>query len=221
MKKSILFIWLLWFFFSFSYGAVLSLSPSEWDIPENCIQSFMINLSLYDWEEAFATDLILDSNMEFVYFEKWDLFKYALPPKTWWNNTYLALLNSYDSPIYYGGIVWTVYYNTTNVEDPYINFVFDWEWETRDTNVSVEWRDILNGVRSGKYTISENMNCENIPAFSWEVHDIDDFIKDYESDHRSERFLFFLTRNRRYILWVAWLLIIILLLVSYKIQKKW
>jgi hypothetical protein len=50
---------------------------------------------------------------------------------------------------------------------------------------------------------------------------MDKFIQQYESDHKNEKILYFLSTNKWYILWIAWLLIIIIVLVSYKAQKKW
>lgn len=223
MKKIVLWVLWLWFLFSFSCGAVLSLSPSKWNIPENCIESFNVNLNMDDGDEALAMDLIVKSNMEFINFEKWELFKYSVPSRVDWDTMYFALLNGKWLEISQWGVVWTLYYNTTNVNDPYIEFVFDGVWNTRDTNVAIEWRDILKDVISGRYTISEDMHCENpveITIVSWETYDMDDFIKDYKADHRIGNALLFLNSNKWYILWIVWLLIV-LVLVSYKVQKKW
>jgi len=224
MKKIFLWALWLWFLFSFSYGAVLSLSPSEWKIPENCIQAFNVDLYMENWEETLAMDLIVKSNMEFVNFEKWSVFKYSVPSRTEGDTTYLVLFNGKGLEISEWGVVWKLYYNTTNVDDPYIEFVFNEVWDTRDTNVAIGGRDILTEVIPGKYTISQDIECENpvtVAVNLWETYDMDDFIKDYKADHRMENILFFLKRNKWYVLWIAWLLIMIIVLVSYKAQKKW
>lgn len=223
MKKIVLWVSLLWFLFSFWYGAVLSLSPSKWNIPENCIQAFNIDLRMEEWEQAITADLVLSSNMEFDRFENGDTFKYATPARIEWDLVKIMLFNERWWEIENGWVVGTLYYKVRDVSDPYINFTFNSKWDTTDTNINIAGRDILDNVIWWKYTISSDMVCENPIVENYNLSDEDEmdvFIKQFESDHRAERFSFFLNTNKRYVLWIAWLLIIVVL-VSYKAQKKW
>lgn len=221
MKKIVLWALWLWFLFSFSYGAVLSLSPSEWAIPQNCLQSFDIHLRMDEWDEVIASDLIMMSNMKFVKFENANMFKYYVPDEWTWNTRYLLLFNEPWWEITQWWLVWTLYYDTMQVQDPYIEFLFLWEWDTTDTNLSIHWRDVLKAANPGKYTISQDLICENPVILPNDTYNFDEFMQNFESDHKSERFLHFLQTNKRYVLWIVWLLIIIIVLVSYKAQKKW
>lgn len=223
MKKIVLWVSLLWFLFSFWHGAILSLSPSEWNIPENCTQAFKVNLRMEWWDQALTADLALSSNMEFDRFENGDVFKNATPEYIQWDVVKIMLFNEPWWEFTEWGNVGTVYYKTRNVSDPYVDFVFNSKWDTRDANINIDGRDILSSVIWWIYTISSDMVCENPIVENYNLSDEDDmdiFLKQFEANHRWERFSFFLNKNKRYILWIAWLLIIVVL-VSYKAQKKW
>lgn len=223
MKKILLWTLLLWFLFSFSYGAVLSLSPSEWKLAENCVQEFNVILRMNEWEKALAMDLLVKSNMEFIDFENGSLFKYAVPPREYEDAMYFWLFNWRGLETTEWWLVWKLFYSTANVEEPYIEFVFDWLWETTDTNLSIWWKDILEDTLPGRYTISADMDCDTpvVIKMNSSDDDMEAFIENYQKDHKSEKFLIFWNTNRWYILWIMWLLIIIIVLVSYKAQKKW
>lgn len=224
MKKILLWVLVLWFLFSFSYGAVLSLSPAKWNIPENCVQAFNVNLNMTEWDEAITADLVVSSNMEFDRFENGDRFKYAAPERVEWDTVTILLFNDMWWEIREWGLVGTLYYKTRDVSDPYINFVFYDKWETIDTNINIAWMDILDHVVSWQYTLSSDIVCENpiVENYDFSEEDkMDKFIQQFESDHKNEKFIFFWNTYKWYILWIAWLLIIIIVLVSYKAQKKW
>lgn len=224
MKKIILWTLLLWFLFSFSYGAVLSLSPSKWKISENCVEAFSIDLSMSEWDEAIAADLIMSSNMEFDRFENGNMFKYTVPAHIKWDNVSIFLFNEPWWEITEWWWVWTLYYKTSGVTDPYVNFVFHDKWNTTDTNINIAGRDILDYVIWWQYVLSSDIVCnepivEKVKLSSED--EMENFIAQFESDHKMEHVSLFLQKNKWYILWIAWLLIIIIVLVSYKAQKKW
>ena len=224
MKKIVLWLLWLWFLFSFWYGAVLSLSPLKWKIPENCVQAFKVNLSMAEWDKAITADLVVSSNMVFDRFENGDRFEYVAPENIDWDTVSLLLFNDKWWEFTWWWLVGTLYYRTNGISDPYVNFVFNNKWDTRDTNINIAGRDILDHVVSWQYVVSSDIVCDEPiiekMAISSEEK-MDKFIAQYESDHRWENISFFLNKNRWYIFWIAWLLIIIIVLVSYKAQKKW
>ena len=224
MKKILLWTLLLWFLFSFSYGAVLSLSPSEWKLPENCIAAFRVGLSMDEWDEAITADLVVSSNMEFDRFENADMFKYATPARINWDNVSILLFNEQWWEITEWWIVGTLYYRTSGVSDPYVSFVFNHKWDTTDTNINIEGRDILDHVVSWQYMVSSDIICDDpiVERITISGEDeMEKFIAQFQEDHKWERAYLFLQKNKWYILWIAWLLIIIIVLASFKAQKKW
>lgn len=224
MKKIVLWILWLWFLFSFSYGAVLSLSPSKWKIPENCVQAFDVSLSMVEWDRAITADLVVSSNMEFDRFENGGMFKYVTPERIKWDDVHILLFNEPGWEITEWWLVGKLYYKTVGVTDPYVDFVFRGKWDTTDTNINIAGGDILDHVIWWQYVLSSDILCnepivEKIKLSSED--EMDKFIQQFEADHKWEHVLFFLHKNKWYILWIAWLLIIIIVLVSYKAQKKW
>lgn len=226
MKKIIIAILFLFFIGSFSLGARLSISPEEWNLANNCIEEFKVILDMDPNDEAITMDLIVKSNMEFVKFENESLFNYATPANVKWDITSIMLFNDRWWEISKWGVVWTLFYKTMWVNDPYIEYYFLWEWETTDTNANIDGRDILKSVKSWIYAISLDKVCEN-PAVEiinlWDnsyESQMDEFIENYEKDHVFEKILWYLIIYKWYICWFI-LLVVIALLVSHKIQKKW
>ena len=228
MKKTILGLFPLMCCMSFVFGAQLTLSPEEWNLSENCIEDFSIYLNMAPRDRAITADIVLESNMEFVSFEKSDLFEYATPAYIDdWNIVRLVLFNSYDSILTEWWKIWTLYYNTTNVQwDPYIKYVFYNEWNTRDTNINIDGADILTNVMWWSFVLSPNKTCEILPSdflpSAWEnMEDMESFISDFESDHRSEKYVIFLHKYWRYLLWSFLFLVIVIILVLHRFTKKW
>lgn len=225
MKKIFLAIVFTVYFISFSFGAKLTLSPSEWYLSENCIESFKVLLNMEPWDKAITLDLVVRSNMEFVKFENWNLFKYDTPPYLEWDMNSIMLFNDRWWEITEWWFVWTLYYKTTWVSDPYLEYYFVWEWETIDTNVNIDWKDILKSVKSWKYEILKDKECLD-PAWAiinvWNMsydQQMDEFVKIYKKDH-SWKIINFLVEYCWYICCCI-LLILIIVLVAHKIQKKW
>ena len=220
-KKSVVRILGLFLFISYSYGAVFSISPEEWKVAPNCMQEVKVVLNMDEWDEAITADLVLSSNMEFVEFKNGDVFKYSVPPTVDGNLVKLMLFNEPWWEVTKWWVVWMLYYKTKDVSNPYVDIQFLWVWETVDTNLNIKGRDILTRVRSGKYVLSDDVECENpVVEILKDSDDMEKFIQDFQADHRWENLLLFLKKNKRYILWIL-LLVALILLVSHKSQKKW
>jgi hypothetical protein len=174
-------------------------------------------------DEMTTVDIVLESNMKFVKFENSDIFGYSVPPREEWNIVKLLLFSSNGEKISEWWKVWTLYYDTSNVEwEPYIKYVFYGVWETIDTNVNIAWADILTNVRWWTFTLSDAKNCEILPlSINSSTWDLDSFIDEFNSDHQMERFYLFINKYGRYILWSFLILVIVAVLTIHRITKKW
>lgn len=222
MKKLFLFVPILLLFWS-SFSANLSIGPSEWTLWINCLEEFNITLDMFWNEKIIASDVILESNMEFVEFVNWDVFEYAAPAKQKWSLVKLLLFATKGNEITEWWNVWKIYFNVVSwVDNPYINFVFDGVGITTDTNLSIEWTDILQSVRWGEYTLDLNKECLHDASLNLSGENLAQFLDRFESDHKFEKFIKFIVNNKFIIMWwfVFWLWIILLLLFLRKKENK-
>lgn len=228
MKRFKLIVWILgliWII-SFSYWAELRITPGLWVVWKNCVNNFSVYLILDEWEKAFSSDLQLKSNMEFVNFENWDLFDYYIPPvNTGWTIN-IIMLNSVGHNVMTSWLVWKIYYKSIVDEDPYINFQFDWIGMLADTNVAIDWMDILKNTLWWNYYLDFSVSCEE---FTWNYYDpitrsdiIDEIINDIKltDDEKiqwnNDNQIF----SYKIILLSSFVLLIIILLF-YMLVKKW
>lgn len=229
MKKFILFIVWLLSLGCFSFWADLSIFPSEWSLWKNCVEKFDISLNMWPDDKAIAMDLVMESNMEYIDFEKSDMFLYAVPPHFDWNKVMIALFNDFNGEFSGWWLIWTFSYKIVSNDDPYLKFYFNGVWETDDVNVVLDWKDILSSVINWSYTISADKVCEDVvlysPVISNSGQNIDEFIEWFTSDHKAEnRRLFF---NKYWIYMYCWIavfgvfLIILIVLISRRWVKKW
>jgi len=221
MKKLFYFVpmlLLIWF----SFSANLSISPSEWTLWTNCIEEFDITLDMFWDEKIIASDIVLESNMEFVEFINWTIFEYSAPAKQRWNLTKLLLFATKGNEIVEWWNVWKIYFNVgSGVDEPYINFVFSGVGVTTDTNLSIDGSDILQSVRWWQYTLNMNKECVHDATLNLSGENLGEFIDRFESDHKSEKFIKFIVDNKFIIIWgfVLWLGILLILLFSRKKKK--
>ena len=126
MKKLILFISFALLLAWFSFAANISIMPSEGSVGLDCIEEFNISVDLWLGEKAIWADVLIDSNMEFVKFVKWDLFNYSAPVKVRWNRIKLFLFSNVENEITEWGNLWKLYFKVVwDIKKPYIHFVFN------------------------------------------------------------------------------------------------
>lgn len=183
MKKiKLLIVWIftcmLWW--SYSFWAYLSLSPYEWEVGMWCIEAFTVWLDMEEWESSFAMQLDMDSNMEFVNFENWDIFEYSLPPvldQSW--IVRISLIDSSEWKTSKWGPVWTFYYKVIVDDVSYINFYFTEKKSTIHTTLFSDGHNLIDWVKWWKYTISYDKSCDNYNIITWNNNQtIDDILQD-------------------------------------------
>lgn len=223
MKKlifSFLSVLSLIFVYSFTLGASLSISPGGWTLGSNCIESFDITLDMFANEQIVASDIVIDSNMLFVDFINWDVFEYSAPAKQKRWLIKLLLFSSQWNKIVDWGKVWKLYMSVpSNVTEPYIDFVFNSVGDTTDTNLSIDWADILSSVRWWNYTIDSNKVCvyNADEIVWWEVESLDMFLDKFESDHKWERVKILIGDN---LIVVGVIVIILVIIIVFFFRKK-
>lgn len=203
---------------SFSYWAELKILPNVWSLWKDCIEKFDIYLEMWLWEQALASDLMLESNMEFVNFENAWLFWYYIPPRQLWVVNHLTLVNLGWKNITWWWLLWHVYYKVVSDEKPYIKFYFYGNWKTDDTNVSIDWRDILTRVYWWNYVVDWSLKCNE---FTWDIYSESDF---YDSVNVVVTELNKLDNNSHKIysfccIW--WFIIIIVVVLLFVYLRKW
>lgn len=210
-------VWIL----SFAYWAELRIAPGVWSLWKDCIQVFDIYLDMEEWEEALALDVILDSNMEFINFENAWLFSSYIPPRTLWKQNHFVLMDAWFNNVTWWWLLWKVYYKVIWDIDPYINFVFNWQWERTDSNVAINGIDILGAVNGWNYIIDDSISCVE---FTWKVYhesdfqnimdDVMDQVREHiQLDENENRFI----SNKWYLIW--WFIILLVLLCM--LLKRW
>lgn len=223
MKKLIFSILLTFLSFSFTLGATLSITPSKWTLWTDCIEEFSIMALINPNEYTIWADLFIDSNMEFVGFENGSLFKYSPPVKVWedWILK-IAVFGWYWQEVNQWWLVGKLLFKvSSNIQEPYIDFVFNKIWSTTDTNLAFNGGDILTAVYWWKYTISNDKTCvHNIKEVvdNLNTQTMDEFIEDFEDDYKFEKQKYFLSKNFYWIIWG--LLIIIIFIILFIIKRK-
>lgn len=220
MKKIKLIAWILslvWIL-SFSYWAHLRITPSDKVLWYDCVQKFDVILEMNEWEKAITMDLYLDSNMEFVNFENWNLFEYFTPPydSKWYIKT--LLFNTPWWEIVKWWRVASVYYKV-KAEQPYLTFKFLWAWEPWWTNLNIWWINILSTIAWWKYEIGEDIDCGEYKWWYIDLWDHDAALTKFINKFNDDRGILSLL-NPVTLAICVWVVIIILL-VCYLLIKKW
>jgi len=166
MKKS-LGIVILMMMFSVSTAAEISFSPNIWSIGKWCLVTTDIVIDTQGKEIA-ATDIIIESSLEFVDFVPSKLFPYFLPPKVRGNIIHLVGFTTDKSNRVTGNwSIGTLYMQQkdTNTIDWSLKLYFTKAWDTTDSNLSIAWWvDVLDTVGDGYYTFDATNICEHTAA---------------------------------------------------------
>lgn len=219
-KKLILSLLGVLFFTWFLSAANVSVMPSEGSVGLDCIEEFNISVDLWIDEKIIWADIVIDSNMEFVKFVNGTLFEYSAPAKIRNNLIKLLLFSNNGNEILEGGSVWKVYFKVNwEIKDPYVNFVFNGEGETTDTNLSIDWRDILNYVNWGKYSLDSKKACEHNSDLILEQEEVSlsSFVETFEKDAKNQRIQDFFVK---YWLYTGLSLLLIILILFFLKKRK-
>jgi hypothetical protein len=73
---------------SFGFATEITFSPATGDLAKGCLITADVMIDT-DNQEISATDLIIESSLDFVDFVPSDMFPYFLPPKTKSNITHI------------------------------------------------------------------------------------------------------------------------------------
>ena len=222
MMKKILGIAVLMMIFSVSTAAEIRFSPDVWNIGNWCIVATDIIVDTSGQEIA-ATDIIIESSMEFVDFVPSKRFPYFLPPKT--QGTVTHLVGFSVDPQHRMKGTWsigTIYMKQKNSTDDNgsIKLYFTKKWDTIDSNLSVAGGvDILDTVGSAYYTFNDKNICMHGSAIDWWIADLTlaTVTKDIEHDQWMQKIF-----NRKTLVAFSGILILLTILFVYKkISKQW
>jgi len=221
---------------SFSNAAELLLAPSNWKYAPWCIIWIDIIMDP-DWAQISATDIIIESSMDFIKFEENDLFPYFLPPKITENIVHIVWFTAWPQQrIKEKWKIWKIFFKTKNISeiDWSIKFYIQKKWDTTDSNLSIWWWvDVLEDVRNWFYTfnwdecsypnIKENYNTEEIKNtqekdFKKLKQEINKLEQKIEKDHKASIYKKSREDNKSYIIW---LFIIVVILAAYFSISKW
>jgi len=219
--KKLIFVFGLLLFNWFIFSANLFISPAWWAVWSDCIEEFNIVLDVSWWEKIIASDIIIDSNMEFVSFTNWDVFEYSAPVKHKKNLSKLLLFSSKWNEVIKWWNIWKIYFKVpSNISSPYINFVFDGVGKTTDTNLSIDWVDILSSVRNWKYKVDINKECSHAldDDSLWNKENLNEFIDRFESDNKIDAVKRFIFKYK--IILFFWVTIILALVILFIFKSK-
>lgn len=160
---------------SVSTAAEIRFSPDVWTIGNGCIVATDIIVDT-NGQEIAATDIIIESSMEFVDFVPSQRLPYFLPPKI--HDTTIHLVGFSIDPEHRMKDSWsigTLYMKQKNNTDDNgsIKVYFTTKWDTIDSNLSVAWGvDILDTVGSAYYTFDDKDVCAHGSAIDWWIADM-------------------------------------------------
>lgn len=212
---------------SFANAGYLSLEPSNWKYSSWCTVWIDIMMDP-KWEQISATDIIVESSMQFIKFEPTKLFPYFFPAKTIDNLVHIVWFTSWPSQrVNQAWVIWKIYFKPSSKTDSdwSIKFYIKKQWETTDTNLSIWWWiDVLNKAQNWFYTF-DGTNCdypdENIAQDSQEINfdkELEKTMGQIEKDHRAALLEQSREDNKYYIIS---LFIIVVILAAYTRKSKW
>lgn len=197
--------------------------PDVWRLGKWCVLATNIVVDAQDKEIA-ATDIIIESSMEFVDFVPSKLFPYFLPPKVRGNIIHLVGFTvDKENRMAGSWSIWILYMKPkdTSTTDGNLNLYFTKTWDTTDSNLSVAWWvDVLNRVRNAHYSFGDKNICaHNAANIGWWIVDmtLKDMTKKVNRDHWSRQLLLWKTL----IVFSGLLIVFIFLFMYHKISKQW
>jgi len=207
-----------------STATEIKFSPDHWDIKKWCIVATDIIIDTQDNEIA-ATDIVMETSLEFVDFIPSNMFPYFLPPKIQGNVIHLVGFSTDNTNRAIGSwSIWTLYLKQKDDQetDGSIKLYFIKKWSTTDSNLSIAWWvDVLDTVGSALYRFWDTWLC---------VHNSADAIKEWIANKNLRMLLAKIDRdqwikkvvNRKSLLAFTWLIILITILFFYfKASKQW
>jgi len=223
MMKKILGIALLMMMVSVSIASEISFSPDTWDLGKWCIIATDIIVDTKGQQIA-ATDIMIESSLEFVNFVPSPLFPFFFPPKVRENVLHLVWFSTDATNRMTGsGSIWTLYMKQkdTTSTDGSLKLYFTAKWDTTDTNLSIAWWvDTLETVKDAYYTFWGITACEHTAAdIKWWIATmtVQDIAKQVNGDYGTNNIF-----TRKTLLIVGGVLILsILLFVYYRKNKQW
>ncbi len=207
-----------------STAAEIRFSPDSWDIGKWCIVATEIIIDTQDKETA-ATDIVMESSLEFVDFVPSNLFPYFLPPKIEGNMIHLVGFSTEKSNRVSGSwSIWTLYLKQKDNADTdgSIKLYFTKKWSTTDSNLSMAWWiDILDTVGSALYHFADEWSCTHNAADDikgWIAHkNLRMLLAKIDRDQLIKKVI-----NRKSLLAFTWLIILTtILFLYYKTSKQW
>jgi hypothetical protein len=212
---------------SFANAWEILLQPSHWQYSPWCMLWIDIVMDP-EWAQISATDIVIESSMQFIKFEPTSLFPYFLPTKITDNITHIVGFTSWPSQrVSQKWVVWKIFFKPQNKSDAdwSIKFYIKAKWDTTDTNLSIWWWvDVLEDTRNWFYTFNWT-NCdypdeEIIPQESNVNFEesLNDTVDKIEKEHMADVYQKSREDNKSYIIS---LFIIIVILVAYFKIFKW
>jgi hypothetical protein len=220
---------------SFANASELLLKPSHWSFSPWCTIWVDI-VADPEGKQISATDIVIESSMEFIKFEPTQLFPYFLPPKVLKNSNIVHIVWFTIQPsqrVKEKWTIWKIYFKPKNQSDKdgSIKFYFKKIWDTTDSNLSIAWWvDTLEDVRNWFYTFDWT-TCE-YPEIKTTIsnneQDIINLTKQIHKDHNAairqrkraetiQKIKTFWNDNKYYA--IAPLIIIIVLITYIKVRK--
>lgn len=220
--KKILGIAILMMMISVSAATEIRFSPDVWSLGKWCMTATDIVIDTQNQEIA-ATDIVIESSLEFVDFVPSSMFPYFLPPKT--NGNIVHLVGFTTDPAHRVLGKWsigTLYMKQKDMSsaDGSLKLYFTKKWDTTDSNLSIAWWvDVLDTIGSAYYTFDGTGICAHTAA------DINGGIAETTLQDMAQQVsrtwtnIFF---NRKTLLAFGGILIVgIILFMYYKKNRQW
>lgn len=199
----------------------MQILPSEWTFWKWCVFWVDVNIDT-EGKDIAAFDLILESSMSFYEFVPSNfLFPYYLPPKVKWNIVHIVWFTADSNNwINWSWSIWKIYFKSNPWDmDWSIRIYFAWEWDTRDSNLSVPWWvDSLSSVKDSYFVFNDEWECLDEHSIVWWLSwvSLDEVMNKIDSDYNKKKNIAFWEK-----LWVFIASLLILILILAYMYKKW
>ncbi len=224
MMKKILGIAALIMILWVSTAAEIRFSPDSGNIGKGCLVTADIIVNT-DSRDIAATDIMIESSLDFVDFVPTKMFPYFLPPQV--KDSMIHIVGFTIDPKHRVKGKWsigTLYLKQKGYDDSdgTIKLYFKKKWDTTDSNLSVAGGiDILDTVGTAYYQFTDSGACAHYAgeAINWWIANasLNSVITKINRNQRMQKIF-----NRKTLIAFAWLLIVItFLFLYYKNTKQW
>lgn len=222
--KKIIALLILTCLFSVSMATEITFSPEKGEVANNCLVALDIMINT-DNNEIAASDVVIESSLDFVDFVPSKLFPYFLPPKVSNNLIHLVWFTVDPKNRVQGSwSMGTLYMQQKNASDAdgALKLYFKKKWSTTDSNLSIAWWiDILDSVGSAYFTFTKTWACAHAVGASLNGGIADKSVKMLLAKLDRQQ-LFQKIFNWKVIsLFAGVLIIATILFIYYKRAKKW